>query len=152
MRPLPLVTFATLAIAIAIAACASPTTPHWSDDGVHVVDGYSILAEQPCDLASADPCVAAVPIAAKALGVEASTIVAAATAGLPHTWMQANGQQANVLEARSGLPAEFIVLTLSNGLRRVIGYGCAGVPNQNGSRTCPAFPLEQYRAGHAPID
>ena len=97
-----------------LAGCASPTTPHWSDSGVHAVDGYWILAEQPCDLSSSSECIAAVHTAESKLGIDPSAVKRAATAGLPRTWVRADGQAITVLDATSGSPSEFVVVDLAD--------------------------------------
>ena len=135
-----------------LAGCASPTTPHWSDSGVHAVDGYWILAEQPCDLSSSSECIAAVHTAESKLGIDPSAVKRAATAGLPRTWVRADGQAVTVLEATSGSPSEFVVVDLADGTRRVIGFGCLAVPDPSGVAQCLAFGLPEYEVGSSPVE
>jgi hypothetical protein len=136
-------------IALAAGACASQVTPRWVDVGVHPVDGYWILAEQPCD-GAADACGDVVRAAVPALGVDPKTIVRSWTAGLPVEWMRSDGRVASVLFNTSGFE-QFVVLDLADGSRRVIGVGC-GMPNPDGSARCLPSSLESYRVGLQPID
>ena len=135
-----------------LAGCSAPSSPHWADAGVHIVDGYWILGEKPCDLASSDPCVVAVETAEAKMAIDPKAVVRGATAGLPRTWVRADGQEEVVLESTSGSGSEFVVLDLVDGSRRVIAFGCLGVPNPDGSTTCLAYPLDEYRLGNTPTD
>ena len=141
-----------IAAATALAACATPTDPHWSDAGIHVVEGHWLPTERPCDLASTDGCVAAVRAAEAGLGVDPHATVRASTAGLPRQWVRSDGQTVVVIPAYSGAPPEFVILDLADGSRRVTGYGCWGVPKADGSMNCGEVPLDQYRVGHSPVD
>ena len=155
MHPRRALTAACLLALIAAAilvACATPTDPHWSDAGIHVVDGHWLPAESPCDLASTDDCVAAVRAAEAGLGIDPRATVTASTAGLPRQWVRSDGQAVVVIPAYSGAPPEFVILDLADGSRRVTGYGCWGVPEADGSMNCGAVPLDQYRVGHSPVD
>ena len=135
-------------LVLLVAACASPTVPHWADEGVHAVDGYWILTEQRCDLASTDQCVELVRSAETALGIDPTMVVGGAIAGVPSAWVRSDGQSVGVIGHRG----QFVVLDLVDGTRRVTGYGCAGVPNPDGSMLCRAGPFEDYHVGQSPID
>ena len=135
-----------------LAGCAGPTTPHWADSGVHAVDGYWILAEQPCDLGSSGSCVAAVRTAEATLGIDPSSVTRAATAGLPRTWIRMDGQAMTILDVTSGSPSEFVVVDLANGTRRVTGFGCLSVPDPSGAVQCLAFGLSKYEVGSSPVE
>jgi hypothetical protein len=135
-----------------LAGCSTPTSPRWADDGIHIVDGYWILAEKPCDLASSDPCVVAVDTAEIEMAIDPKTVVRGATAGLPHKWVRSDGQEMTVIEGTSGTPSQFVVVDLADGSRRVIAFGCLGVPSPDGSTTCLAYPLDRYRVGNIPTD
>lgn len=135
-----------------LAGCASPTTPHWGDNGVHAVGGYWILTEQPCDLGSSNVCVGTVRTAETTLGIDPSVVTRAATAGLPRSWIRADGQAMTILEATSGSPAEFVVVDLADGRRLVTGFGCLGVPDPSGLVQCLAFGLPGYEVGSSPVE
>jgi hypothetical protein len=138
-------------IAVALAACAGTTVGSaWSGPGLHVVDGYWMLAERPCDLAAADECATNVALAASELGLGPQDFARAATAGLP-TWrsVRSDGQVSVVLQNRSGY-AYFMILDLANGSRRVVGVSCTGVPNPDGSMNCRSGPFDDYRVGATP--
>jgi hypothetical protein len=139
---------ALVGLVLLVAACASPTAPHWADEGVHAVDGYWILTEHPCDLKSSDPCVEQVRMAESALGIDPTMVVGGAIAGVPSTWVRSDGRSAAVIGHRG----QFVVLDLVGGTRRVTGYGCGGVQNPDGSMLCSAGPFEDYRVGQSPID
>jgi hypothetical protein len=140
-----------VALLTSLGACAAPTTPRWIDDGVHAVDGYWILTERTCHLASSDACVTAVRVAVSALDIDPTTIVKTATAGLPRSWVRSDGRVVGILPNSTG-PQLFAVLDLADGSRRVIAVSCAGIPNPEGSMGCGATPLETYVVGHEPID
>jgi hypothetical protein len=133
-----------LAFAIAIA-CAVPTTPHWSDDGVHVVDGTWIVAEHPCATTAGD-CLAAVRAAEGSMDIAPDRVVRAATAGIPNHWTRADGQTIIVLATTQ---RDFVVLDLADGSRRVIIYGCGGV-SVDGTQPCGAYADDTYQVGHSP--
>ena len=135
-----------------LAGCSTPTGPRWADEGVHIVDGYWVLAEKPCDLASSDPCVVAVDTAEAKLAIDPKAVVRGATAGLPRKWVRSDGQEMTVIEATSGTPSQFVIVDLNDGSRRVIAFGCLSVPNPDGSTTCLAYPLDRYRVGNMPTD
>jgi hypothetical protein len=141
-----------LALLGILAGCAGPTTPHWGDNGVHAVAGYWILAEQPCDLSSLSPCVAAVHTAESTLGIDSIDVSRASTASLPRTWIRADGQAIAVLDATSGSQSEFVVIDLADGTRRVIGFGCLAVPDPSGVVQCLAFGLPTYEVGSSPVE
>jgi hypothetical protein len=141
-----------LALVAVAGACATPTDPHWTDDGIHVVDGHWVPTEHPCDLASADTCVTAVRAAEASLAIDPHAVAGAATARLPRRWVRSDGQTVYVNPSYSGSPPEFVIVDLANGSRRVTGYGCWGVPNEDGTMNCGAVPLDQFRVGHSPLD
>jgi hypothetical protein len=142
--------FAAIAFAAVFLGCAAPTAPHWSGDGIHVVDGYWMLREQPCDLGSADLCDVVAQTAETRLGVDSKAVVRVATAELPR-WesVGADGQSRVVIRSTSGL-AMFVILDLADGSRHVTGVGCLAVPNPDGSTTCLPDDLTDYRVGHWP--
>lgn len=141
-----------VAVTLILVACTAPTDAHWADDGVHVVDGYWILAEHPCDVAAADGCIVATHAAETALDVDPRAVVRAATAELPRRWVRADGREIVLAGGYSGPPPEFVLLDLADGTRRVTVFKCGGVPYPDGSMICGAFGLDAYRVGHAPID
>jgi hypothetical protein len=136
---------------LAVAACSGSTEPRWVDDGAHLVDGYWVLAERPCDVSSADPCADFVRPAMVALDVDPTLIIESATAGLPGQWMRSDGRVVQVLFNSTGA-AQFVVFDLADGSRRVIAVGCSGVPTQDGSHGCGRTWLGTYRDGFDPID
>jgi hypothetical protein len=142
----------TFALAVIVVACHGPTTPHWADKGIHVVDDHWIADERPCDLASSDACVAAVRAAEASLGIDPRTVVGAATAGLPTRWVRSDGQEIYVMPSYGGGPPEFVLLDLADDSRRTSGYGCWGVPDEDGTMNCGPVPLDQYRVGATPFD
>lgn len=131
-----------------VSACAAPIAS-WGGDGIHAVDGYWILAERPCDTLT-DLCVEEMQAAEAAIGVDPGTVVRQATAGLPQ-WRSVGplGQVSIRLDNRSGL-ANFVVLDLADGSRRVIGIGCPGVQHGDGAPRCWALPFDDYRVGATP--
>lgn len=133
-------------IGILLGACSGPTTPHWSDDGVHVVDGYWILAEQPCQI-TADGCLAAVKAAETSLDIAPDRVARAATARIPNHWTRADGRTVIVLATTQ---RDFVVLDLVDGSRRVVVYGCGGVSVVEGTRPCGAYADDTYEVGHSP--
>ena len=144
-----------IGLAFLVVACASPTVPHWADDGVHAVDGYWILTERPCNLRSPDPCVEQVRLAEKALDIDPGTVLAGATAALPSQWVRSDGRLAQILFSTSGSIPILVVLDLADGTRRIAAYGCAGIPQPDGSTLCRAgvpIGLEDYSVGGSPID
>jgi hypothetical protein len=152
--PTPLTGF-LIAVVFIFAACASPTDPQWADEGVHAVDGYWPLTERPCDLTSPDPCVEQVRLAGKALDIDPGTVLAGATAALPSQWVRSDGRLAQILFSTSGSIPILVVLDLADGTRRIAAYGCAGIPQPDGSTLCRAgvpISLEDYSVGGSPID
>lgn len=143
---------AFLVTVVALAgACSDQSMPQWVDDGVHAVDGYWVLSEQPCVAVSSHQCTTFAAIAETALGIDPRLVVGVALAGLPQLWERSNGQIAITLPRSSGTLVA-VVLDLADGTRRVTGVGCLGVPNADGSTTCLASPLDTYRVGHPPVD
>jgi predicted small secreted protein len=137
--------------AVVLAACATTTVESgWSGAGLHVVDGYWILAERQCDMRSADMCATEATLAETALSIDPRDVVRAASAGLP-TWrsVRSDGQVVVVIQSRSGF-AYFMILDLTDGSRRVVGVSCTGVPNPDGSANCRSGPFDDYRVGAAP--
>jgi hypothetical protein len=134
-----------------LAACAGTTVgAAWSGPGLHAVDGYWILAKRPCDVTSIDTCATAVILAATELDIDPRDVVRVATAGLPTLRsVRADGQVYVVLTNTSGY-AQFLILDLANGSRRVVGVSCTGVPNPDGSANCRAGPFDDYRVGATP--
>jgi hypothetical protein len=135
---------------VVLAACVTTTpSPTWTGDGIHVVDGYWVLAEHPCDMASADACVEEVRAAEAALGVVPAVVVRRATADLPALRsVRSDGQVSIKVRNTTGLEA-FAILDLADGSRKVVGIGCLGVPGPQG-RDCRATPFDEYRVGAAP--
>jgi hypothetical protein len=140
-----------LASAIVVAAflfgCSTSTMPHWSDDGVHVVDGYWILAEHPCEI-TADGCLAEVRAAAESMDIASDRVARAATAQIPNHWTRADGQTVIVLATTQ---RDFVVLDLVDGSRRVIVYGCGGISVVDGTQPCGAYADDTYEVGHSPL-
>jgi hypothetical protein len=130
-----------------VAACSGPTTPHWADDGAHVVDGYWILAEHPCKIET-DGCLAAVTAAEANMGIPSTAVARAALAGIPHRWTRADGQTVIILASTQ---RDFVVLDLVDGTRRVIVYGCGGVSVVEGTQPCGAYADDTFQVGHSPL-
>lgn len=139
-------------LALLTATSCSTVTPTaaWGGDGIHEVDGYWILAERPCDMASADLCVDEMRAAEVSIGIDPRSVVRRATASLPN-WRSVGplGQVSIRLDNRSGL-ANFVVLDLADGSRRVVGIVCPGVRGPDGSPRCGALPFDDYRVGASP--
>jgi hypothetical protein len=134
-----------------VMSCSTMTpSPTWSGDGLHAVDGYWILAEQPCDPASDELCAALVTAAESALDIGQTLVVHTATTALPVLKsVRADGQVRVYLHNSTG-PVAFVILDLADGSRRVVGVGCVGVPNPDGSRYCARNPFDDYRVGAVP--
>jgi hypothetical protein len=133
--------------AAALTACSTPTTPHWTDDGVHVVDGYWITAERPCEITT-EGCLAAVRAAEVSMDIPAEEVTGAATARIPNHWVRADGKPAIILATGE---REFVILDLADGTRRVIVYGCGGISVVEGVRPCGAYVDDTYAVGHSPF-
>jgi hypothetical protein len=141
-----------LIILVVAAACSSPRTPSpiWSGDGLHVVDGYWILAEQPCDPASDERCAAMVTAAEVALGIDPTSVVGSASTALPvPKAVRSDGRVEVYMRNTTGTEA-FLILDLADGSRRIVGIGCSGVPNPDGSPYWLRTPVEDYRVGATP--
>ena len=141
----------SIAFGVVLATCATASpSPTWSGDGIHVVDGTWVLAEQPCDPISDELCRAVVTAAEAALGIDPTSVVRSATTALPVLKaVLPDGQVMVWMRSTSGVAA-FAVLDLADGSRRVVGIACIGVPNPDGSRYCDPIPLDDYRVGAAP--
>jgi hypothetical protein len=146
---------AFLAVVVVAAACATtPTSPHWLGKGVHVVDGYWMLAEDPCGSVAPDACGDAISSARAALGLSAEMVIRGATATPPTSWMTAEGHV--VLGTYAGLSQpRFAILDLAEGTRRVVGLSCTGTMT-DGTGTvvrlpsCQPSPMDRYRVGNDP--
>ena len=135
-------------LGVAAAACGGPTTPHWTGDGVHIVDGYWMQREQACEAAPGG-CDAAVLAAERSLGVDPATVVRQATAGVPGSYLESDGRA--MVMVTSGW-SMFVILDLKDGTRRVAGYGCFGVPDPppSGTDNCGVASMGAYQVGHEP--
>ncbi len=95
-RSTPAVAGIALVVLAIVAACSAPTAAHWSDDGIHLVDGYWILEEHPCEV-TADGCLDEVRAAELSMDIPAESVAGAATAVIPSHWTRADGQTIVIL-------------------------------------------------------
>ncbi len=130
-----------------LSGCSAPTTPHWSDDGVHIVDGYWILSESPCEI-TLDGCLAAVLAAEASMNIAPDRVARAATAPIPNHWTGADGHTFVIL---STTRRDFVVLDLVDGTPRVIVYGCGGISVVEGIQPCGAYADDTLQVGHSPL-
>ena len=147
--------FAFLAIVVGVTACTTGHgNPHWIGDGLHVIDGYWMLAEQPCGSSATDECDVAIRSALAALGIAPATVTKGAIATPPGSWARADGEV--ILGNFAGLAHPlFAILDLADGTRRVVGLSCTGT-RIDGTGTlmslpiCQPFAMDRYRVGNAP--
>jgi hypothetical protein len=136
------------------AGCSAPTTPHWVGDGVHVVDGYWMLAETPCGSVALDECGDAISSARAALGLGADMVIRSATAPPPTTWVTAEGHL--VLGNYAGLSRpRFAILDLADDTRRVVPLSCTGTMTDGTGAvirlpSCQPSPMDRYRVENSP--
>jgi hypothetical protein len=115
---------------------------------VHVVDGYWVVGERSCDLASSDECALAARTATSWLPEGESGVVAAEIAGAPKTWVRADGYK--ILSEFGGFSVPFfVILDLTGGQRRVFEVYCQGSPPGAPPTSCSRLSGDSYRVGEA---